>query len=427
MPTPKSLLKGFEKSVETVRPDPKKRVTVFDEATTGLCLLVTPRGRKTFTLVARGPREGGKPGKQVWREVGGYPDMTVAAARTKAREGLVRLKAGLDPFPPVIEPEKPETFNDVADNFLKRHVRKEGQGEPALRSAKAIERQIDVFFRPKWGTQPFAEIKRSAVAKVLQGIADERGPVMADRALATLSTMFKQQTPFMPDEWQPPIMVGMRKTKASEREGSRILADDETETADDDLRLFWKATEALGSQGAFARVLFLTGQRRSKVAAMQRADLCEGIWSIPSEAREKGNAGRIRLPKLVLDIIEAQPEIEGNPYVFAARGKRHVAGYGPLKKKLDEKVRELNAGEDIASWTLHDLRRTQRSLMARAGVDWRVAEKLQGRAVPGVERVYNRAALFEKKGDALEMLAALVDRIVNPPEGNVVSLAGRGR
>lgn len=440
MPAPKSLLKGFEKAVETVRPNPAKRVTVFDEATTGLCLLVTPRGRKTFTLVARGPREGGKPGKQVWREVGSYPETSVAEARTRAREGLVRLKAGLDPFPPPEpETEKPETFNKVADTFLARHVWKkppegEPRREPALRSAASIERQLKHFFRPVWGERPFAEIRRSDVAKALQTVSDERGPVMADRALATLSTLFKLQTPFMPDEWQPPLMVGMRKTKASARRGTRILADEGNEN---DLRLVWGAAESAGMFGAFVRVLLLTGQRRAKVAAMCWTDIADdGTWTIPTEPGEKGNAETLKLPKLALDIIHAQPQIvvgrdrDGNPvenpYVFAARDKGHVAGFGPLKAKLDAAIRKANDGKDIDPWTLHDLRRTAKSLMQWADVPSEISEAVLGHATPGIEAVYGRHKFMTKKAEALEKLAALVERILNPPKDNVLPMRRDG-
>ena len=421
MPAPRSLLKGFEKAVETVRADPKKRVTVFDEATTGLCLLVTPRGRKTFTLVARGPAQGSKPGKQIWREVGSYPEMSVAAAREKAREGLPRIKAGLDPFPPEAEPEKPETFNDVADSFIKRHVKKEGQGEPALRSAGEIERQLDQFFRPKWGERLFAEIRRSDVAKALQAIADERGPVMADRSLATLSKLFKLQTPFMPDDWQPPIMAGMRKTRASTRARTRIVAD--ADDGDDDLKAIWQAAGKSGTFGALVRILLLTGQRRTKAATMKWVDLSEdGTWTIPAEAGEKGNAGKLKLPDKAMEIIRALPEIKNNPYVFAARANSHISGYGPLKKKLDADIVTASKGRSVKAWTLHDLRRTAKSLMQRAGVRPDISERVLGHAIQGVEQVYDRHGYSDEKAKALQALADLVDRIINPPGENVVPL-----
>ncbi len=406
MPAPKSLLKGFEKAVVTVRPDPKKRITIFDKATTGLCLVVSPRGRKTFTLVGRAPAQNGKPGKQIWKEVGNPPEMTVDDARAKAREGLLRIKAGEEPFPEAVEEAKPESFNDVAHNFLKRHVKKEGQGEPALRSTKEIERQIDVFFRPKWGEFPFADIKRSHIAKVMRDIADERGPVMADRALANLSKLFKLQAEFMDDDWQVPTVGIVRKIKASARARTRVLADDE---GDGDLRLLWGATGGAGTFGAFVRTLLLTARRRAKVAAMKWVELSEdGTWAIPAEPGEKGNADRLKLPVLALEIIKAQPRIEGNPYVFAARAKGHLAGFGPLKAKLDAAIRIANDGIDIKPWTLHDLRRTAKSLMVRAGVRPDISERVLGHAMPGVEGIYDRHDYFDEKGRALVALARII-------------------
>jgi hypothetical protein len=38
--------------------------------------------------------------------------------------------------------------------------------------------------------------------------------------------------------------------------------------------------------------------------------------------------------------------------------------------------------EDILRWTLHDLRRTARSLMSRAGIDQHTAERVLGHAIP---------------------------------------------
>ena len=77
-----------------------------------------------------------------------------------------------------------------------------------------------------------------------------------------------------------------------------------------------------GTFGAFVKVALLTGQRRAKVAAMQWADIQDGVWKIPVEAREKVNAGALKLPKLALAIIEAQPKVKDNPFVFAGRGKK---------------------------------------------------------------------------------------------------------
>jgi integrase len=72
-------------------------------------------------------------------------------------------------------------------------------------------------------------------------------------------------------------------------------------------------------------------------------------------------------------------------------------------------------------WTLHDLRRTPRSLMSRAGVRPDISERVLGHAITGVEGIYDRHRYDAEKADALHKLAALVDSIVRPRK-NVVAI-----
>ena len=56
--------------------------------------------------------------------------------------------------------------------------------------------------------------------------------------------------------------------------------------------------------------------------------------------------------------------------------------------------------------------------MARAGITSHAAERALGHTIKGVEGVYDRHAYDAEKAHALEALAGLVERIVNPPQGN---------
>jgi hypothetical protein len=69
------------------------------------------------------------------------------------------------------------TLRVVCEDYLKR----EG---PKLRSRDWYEATIKRLIYPRLGEQPIAEIKRSDVVRVLDGIEDENGPVMADRTLS---------------------------------------------------------------------------------------------------------------------------------------------------------------------------------------------------------------------------------------------------
>jgi integrase len=207
----------------------------------------------------------------------------------------------------------------------------------------------------------------------------------------------------------------MRRSSPTERARDRILSDDE-------LRAIWKQAEANGTFGGFVRLLLLTGQRKDKVVKLEWDDIVDGTWKIKTEPREKGNAGELVLPQIAVDIINAQPRLAGNPYVFPGRESGSpMVGFGNRKECFCAKL------PSMPQWGLHDLRRTARSLMSRAGVSDTVAERILGHVQPGVQGIYNRHEYREEKAHALRALAALIDNIVNPPADNVLSLPARAQ
>lgn len=407
MATPKALLKGFEKAVETTKADPAKRQVVFDPETTGLALIVSPKGKKNFSIVARDPN-----GKQIWKSIGEPGKMTVAEARAKARSGVERIKAGAtDIFPQEVPNAPIETFKTVTERFILRWVDKGGKKQDgvALRSKNEIERQFKKYIYPAWEDKPFLLIRRSAVTALMDEIVDNHGAVQADRVLATLAKLFNWYRQYDEDYVSPIIPEMKRSGSYSSRARHRILSDEE-------IRTLWRACGKVGTFGAFVRVALLTGQRRAKVATMRHEDIVEGVWTIPAVAREKVNAGSLKLPDAAIDIIEAQPKVKDNPFVFTGRGKLAFNSFSAAK-------RDLHAMAPIAPWVTHDLRRTAKSLMARAGVRPDISERTLGHVITGVEGTYDRYSYADEKADALKALASLVERILENDESNVVQLA----
>ena len=98
----------------------------------------------------------------------------------------------------------------------------------------------------------------------------------------------------------------------------------------------------------------------------------KGVWTIPSEEREKPNAGTLQLPPQALAVINAQPKLGSNPFVFAAsRGEGPMNGFSKAKTAFDKRC-------GVTDWTLHDLRRCARSLLSRTGVRPDIAERVLG-------------------------------------------------
>jgi integrase len=368
-----------------------KLYTHSDPQMPGHYVRVSPSGTKSFCVITRNPD-----GKQVFHTVGQFPILKIVEAREEAREAIKRIKVGKDRA-------GPKSFQAVADEWFGRHVEANG-----LRTASAIRRHLDKHIIPFWSGREFASIRRGDVTALLDHVEDHAGAVAADTVLAHLSRIFNWYSS-RNDDYSSPLARGMRRSKPTDRARARILDDNE-------LSEVWRVAAANGTFGAFIRVALLTAQRREKVATMKWADLSDdGEWRIPTGEREKGTAGSLILPEAALKIIKAQPRFASNPYVFAGRCDSHFSGYSKSKTQFDAKLPTME------QWTIHDLRRTARSLMSRAGVRPDVGERVLGHVQGGVLGIYDRHSYREEKAHALKALAALIESIINPTE-NVIAL-----
>jgi integrase len=373
-------------------PDPEVR---------GHYVRVQPSGAKTFVTVARDPA-----GRQVWTTIGATDVMGIDAAREKAREAIRRVRAGL----PALEapPTKPDSFEAIAEQWLKRHVQAKG-----LRSEQEVTRLLKAHVYPAWKDRGFLDIRRSDVAALLDEVEDDHGARQADYVLAIVRGVMNWFAT-RHDDYVPPIVRGMRRTNPKERARSRILDDGE-------IRAIWKAAESNGTFGAIVRLLLLSAQRRQKVLSMRWADIStDGVWSIPNGAREKGTAGELVLPAAAIDIIRAQPHIGDNPFVFVGRGSGHYNGHSKGKSLFDAKLPKM------PQWQLLDLRRTARSLMSSCGIRPEIAEKVMGHRAQGVESIYDRHSYRDEKATALRQLATVINDIVHARD-NVLPMAKRKR
>jgi len=373
----------------------RKRYAVPDGELRGHWIRVQPSGTKSFWTVGRDPKQ-----KQVWTYVGPCDAMTIEEARAKARGILNRVRAGL----PAIE-AKGETFDTVIADWRKRYVE-----DRKLRTGDKMLSLIDRHVTTELRSRVFTEIHREDVTALLDKIQDESGAPVADKVLTVIGSIMGWYA-IRHRDYVPPLVKGMRRTDPAKKERDRILDDGE-------LCAVWKAAGESGTYGALMRMLLLTGQRLDKVLTMKREHVdADDVWTIPTAPREKGNIGKVRLPPAALAILAALPRYDSNPYVFAGRGQRHMSASGMFKVKLDAKL-----PSDMPPWRLHDLRRTARSLMSRAKVSSKDAERVMGHSLPGVEGIYDRHAYFDEKTEALAKLANLIDSIVNPRD-NVVTMA----
>ena len=340
--------------------------------------------------------------------------------------------------------ERDECINiHEADNTLKAICEEyiKGNGKN-LRSAGWREQVLERLVYPELGAKQIGDIKRSDIVRLLDKIEGENGATMADRTLAIVRKVMNWHVS-RSDDFLSPIVRGMERLKSGERARERTLTDDE-------LRAVWRAAE--GSGGPFGRLvqfILLTAARRTEAGAITWGELNDE-WTL-SAYRNTTKVDLVRpLSAEAWAVLPAK--VHGCPFVFTTDGTNPISSYTLCKSKLDRQVvkelrflaekqndeallayiaevenlmgrmaetkgdvrkklsRELNA----IWWTLHDLRRTARSLMSRAGVPADHAERCLGHVMPGVSGVYDPYEYLEEKRDAFNKLAASIKGIVNP-------------
>ena len=359
-------------------------------------------------------------GRQHW--VGLGTDLAPEQARKQALKVAVQTKDGDRPVSVAVEAAKRRqswgyTVDQLLDDFIDRYAKN-------LRGVAAIKRCFDVDVRPRLGTKLAQDLRRKDIVDLLDAIEDRGSPVQADRTLAYVRKALRWHAT-RDDTFVVPIVPGMARTKPKERARTRILSDDE-------IRDLYAALGAIGNDApkcfpTFVRALLLTAQRLRMVSNLPWSEIDGDEWTVPPSRNKTGLDHLVPLTATTLALIGPK----GRGYVFSSDGgKTPFSGFSKSKAALDRKLAEIRkaAGrKPVPRFTFHDLRRTARSLMSRAGVSSDHAERVLGHVIPGVRGVYDRHEYAAEKRTALEKLDVQVERILHPDKAVIRFPKGRNK
>jgi integrase len=381
----------------------------------GLRLAVHKTGRKSWVVRYRHPISG------ISRKLTLTPGLGLAAARKVAADAMFQVSQGVDP----VEQKKADieakanavegTVQAVGTRFM------ELQGSK-LRSASHYDSVLKRNIYPRLGSKQVAELKRTEIVAALDHVERTSGPSAADMALAVLRSVLHWHEK-RSDTFRSPIIPGMMRVKMVERARIRVLSDPE-------IRAVWRACgdHRVSIYGKAVRFALLTGARRSEVSGLRRSEveivrdngdefIC---WRLPA-GRSKNKREVVRpLSRAALDIINKQ-KIIGNSdaataLVFTYNGLTPLAMNSPKKGILDEI-------SETSGWTIHDARRTFRSLLSRLRVPQEVSERLLGHSRPLLDKTYDQHSHLPAMQEAVNKLAAEIERIVKGGDGKVISIA----
>lgn len=328
--------------------------------------------------------------------IGHAQRLDLEVARKRGRELLAHVDLGRDPL---AEQRRASvsTFRALAENYLTREAAK-------LRTANRRRAILERAVFPALGDKAVEAIKRSDVVRLLDKIEDDSGSAAADAALSIVRRILSWHDARV-DDYRSPKGKGMNRSDREARD--RVLSDDE-------IRALWTSAESFpGSWGAFARLLLLTAARRTELAEMTRDEVSGGLWTLPAERVKNDKQFVLPLSRAAQEIIASISTLDRCRFVFTVDGRRPISGFSKAKVVIDR-------ASGVTGWRFHDLRRTARTLLSRAGVDADTAERCLGHAIGGVRGVYDRHKYEEQMKVAFEKLSNMIDQIVDPTKGKLI-------
>ena len=395
-------------------PRRSKPYEVSDPAIPGLQLHVSASGAKVWQL------------RFLWHDkrsrltLGAFPALSQSVARDRARDARKLIDLGIDPrraglrrnraqVLPKDCPFEHGTVAWLAAEFMERFIR------PHRKHPEDVQRVLEVEILSRWSTRDVRTIKPRDVLELLDGIVERGSPIMANRVASTLTQMFKFALHRSVIDASPVQLL--YRPGGPERARERVLGDNEVGPL---LRNLDSVLKRAPHTAAMVRICLFTACRRGELAGARWEDLdLEGdgpTWRIPPENSKTGaECINALVPQAVKVFKRLKVKAGRSPWVLPAE-----SGDGPIEPKLLTRSiarhQRAFARLGLTGFTIHDLRRTVRTGLARLRVPPHIAEAVLNHRAPGIVAVYDRHSYIDEKRDALTKWAAHLGKIEAPSD-----------
>jgi integrase len=365
----------------------------------GLLLQVTPSVARSWILrtkIGSKRREVG---------LGGYPDVTLAQARDKAREIRQAIEEGRDPVAERAAARSAllaargfeTTFDEATSKFL---AAKSSEWSNSKHAAQ-WESTLKTYASPVIGALQVRDIDLGHITKILEPIwttKTETASRVRGRIESVLdwATVHGYREGDNPARWRGHLdKILPKPSKVSKVEHHAALPHGEIGAFVAELK------ERGGIAARALEVLILTACRSQEVrgAKWSELDLENKVWEIPAARMKAGKDHRVPLSDRAVEIIQALPRMANNDLVFPAPrgGVLSDMTLGAVLKRMNR--------NDV---TAHGFRSTFRdwagetTAYPREVIEHALAHQLRDRA----EAAYARGTLFNKRRGLMDDWAA---------------------
>ncbi|NWO10554.1 site-specific integrase [Chromohalobacter salexigens] len=348
-----------------------------------------------------------------------YTDLSLAEARERAVEAQRVIRNGVDPIEERKREEK-ATIHTVKDLFSDWHQ----DLEKRLKHPHIPKRIFEKDIAPSIGNLALESVTPMDVRAIVRKVADSGRPTIANDALMYLKQLFNHAIKLGLLTYNPAAAFNTNDAGGIEKSRDRALSLDEIHQV---FQIFRENNASFSRENYLACALLLVlGIRKTELteAKWEEFNLKNGHWQLPGERSKSGVGIRVPLPPQTIDWLkELQVRACGSEFVFPNRrsSKQPHMGKDTLNRAISKlfgqepgkKQQPENKMGDIAVFTVHDLRRTCRSLLAATGTPGHVAERCLNHKLKGVEGIYDRYDYFEERKEAMTKVAALIEPAIN--------------
>ena len=372
-------------------PPDKDREFLWDDALAGFGVGAFPSGTKVYVAQYR------KDARSRRIAIGEHGRLTPDEARSEAKKLLGAVERGDDPIEERRAASRVRTFQEVADDFMRRHI---GQ-KRKRRTRYEYGLLLNVHILPAFGPRRITDVRRIDVARLHANLSDR--PVVANRCVALISSVWNWSA--RGDEVEASDNPAKGIDRNPERGRERYLTSEEFARIGNALRtaetigLPWTIDE-VGSKAKHApkvenrrtlidpfaiaaiRLLIFTGGRLREIlhARWENVDFERGILHL-----DDSKTGRrpIYLSAAALSVLSDLPRVEGNPYLIP--GDRDGAPRSDLKRPWAALARAAK----LKGVRIHDLRHSFASIGAGASMGLPIIGRLLGHSQPQTTAKYS--------------------------------------
>lgn len=338
----------------------------YDLKVHGLGIGIGKTGKKTFILYRK---VNGRPRRHT---LGRYPDLTIEQARGKASKLNADIANGLDPAEIKRQRAAELTFGELFNQYIERHAKHN------KRTWAEDKQRFEQYLQKPLGKKKLSEVNRQLVASIHSEITLAGHPVVANRVLALISSVYGWAMSVGLVETNP--VQGIKRNREKSRD--RFLQSDE-------LPRFFKALaeEENATMRDYFLLSLLTGARRANVLSMQWADINfeRAEWRIKDT--KNGTPQTVTLSPEAVEILRNRLPSTPTQFVFPGTGKS-----GHLEEPKKGWQRILSRG-GISDLRIHDLRRTLGSWQAKQGASLAIIGKSLNHKNQNTTAIYARLDL----------------------------------